>query len=126
MSVHSNCHASPHLAPVSYNICRNVAVLCPLPAMSWSSSVSVGMKGCLCIRLYFGGFHWISCINTKLLYAFTALSFLPSHHVVCLAIPSLTDSGFIKSTPLFSNTLSRRILGSIVESLFFHIPCKFE
>jgi len=122
MSVHCSCHASPHLAPVSFSIWRNVAVLCPLPAMSWSSSVSVGMNGCLFIRLYFGGFHWSPCIMTKLLYAFTALSFLPSHQVVCLAIPSFTDSGFSKSTPLFINTFSRRIRGSIVESLS---PCFF-
>ena len=47
ISVHCSCHASPHLAPVSFSIWRNVAVLCPHPAMSWSSSVSVGMNGCL-------------------------------------------------------------------------------
>ena len=122
MSVQFSCHASPHLAPVSFSIWRNVAVFCPHPAMIWSISVSVGMKGSLCMRLYFGGFHWSPCIMTKLLYAFTALSFLPSHHVVCFAIPSLTDSGLNKSTPLFRSILRIPIRGLIVTSLS---PCFF-
>ena len=56
MSVHSVCQASPHLAPVSFSSCRKVPVSCPHPAMSWSSSVSVGMNGNVSTRLYLGGF----------------------------------------------------------------------
>lgn len=47
MSVHSSAQASPDLAIVSFTTWRKTAVFPLHPAMSWSISVSVGMKGIL-------------------------------------------------------------------------------
>jgi hypothetical protein len=47
ISSHLSHQISPHLAPVSFSICRKVAMRGLHPAMSWSISVSFGMKGSL-------------------------------------------------------------------------------
>jgi hypothetical protein len=43
--------------------CRNVAVLIVQLLMSWSTSVSVGMKGSLLSLSYIGGSHLRLCIQ---------------------------------------------------------------
>ena len=64
MSVHFAVSTSPILAPVSFSICRSVAVLGAAPAISASISCSVGMNGSFVSRLYFGLFH-VFPINFK-------------------------------------------------------------
>ena len=51
VSVQQSWHASPHLTPVSFSNCRKVVILLLHAAMSWSISVSVGMKGIFLIVL---------------------------------------------------------------------------
>jgi len=55
------------------------------PAISWSISVSVGMKGSFRGTLYVGGVHVRLCILRKHVYASAALSFRLLHHS-CLAM----------------------------------------
>jgi hypothetical protein len=57
MSSHLSYQISPHLAPVSLSVCRNVDMRWVHPAMSWSISVSFGMNGILRMHWYSGGFH---------------------------------------------------------------------
>jgi predicted anti-sigma-YlaC factor YlaD len=45
MLEHLSCQASPQRAPVSLSSWRNVAMRLLHAAISWSISVSVGMKG---------------------------------------------------------------------------------
>ena len=45
MSFVFSLHNSPHLAPVSFRVCKNAAVLFPEAAISWSSSASKGTNG---------------------------------------------------------------------------------
>ena len=59
MSVQRMFHASPGLAADSLMSWRNAATLGFVPAMSWSISVSRGMKGRFSIRLYRGGLNGI-------------------------------------------------------------------
>lgn len=53
-SSHLSCQISPHLAPVSFSICRKVAIRLLDPAMSWSISVSLGIKGSFRMVMYTG------------------------------------------------------------------------
>ena len=50
-SIHSSCHASPDLAPVSFRNRRNVAVFGLQPAINSSISRSKGMNGSFLIGL---------------------------------------------------------------------------
>ena len=43
-SIHFMFSVSPYRAAVSLSVCKNVARLCFVPLMSWSSSFSVGMN----------------------------------------------------------------------------------
>jgi hypothetical protein len=51
MSFHLSCHASPLRIPVSLRICRKVDIRLLQAEISWSISVSLGMKGILWIPL---------------------------------------------------------------------------
>lgn len=53
-SHHFKRAASTVLAPVSFNNCKNAPVFQPLPAISWSSKLSFGINGKLCLILYLG------------------------------------------------------------------------
>ena len=58
-SIHLSFIASEIRIPVSLSVCSRVAVLFPHDAISWSSSVSVGMKGIFCCLVIFGFFQLI-------------------------------------------------------------------
>src|SRR3990172_2678823 len=83
-SSHFSVQISPHLAPVSFSICRKVAMRIVQPAISWSISVSFGMNGSLRTHWYSGGSHLPPTIFRNDEYASTALFFLPFLQV-CLA-----------------------------------------
>ena len=50
-SIQRRLHASPGRAAVSFVTCRKAATLLLVPAISWSASVSEGMKGMVSILL---------------------------------------------------------------------------
>jgi len=58
-SIHLSFTASDILVPVSLSVCSSVAVRFPHEAMSWSSSVSVGMNGILVSIFKCGLIHLI-------------------------------------------------------------------
>jgi hypothetical protein len=58
MSIHFSLCASPILIPVSLSICSIVLSFLPHDAVSWSISVSVGMKGIFSSWVYFGLSHF--------------------------------------------------------------------
>ena len=47
MSLVFSLHNSQHLAPVSFRVCKNAAVLFPEAAINWSNSASNGTNGFL-------------------------------------------------------------------------------
>ena len=57
MSVHCTSMASPIRAAVSLRNCRTGARFFDAAAISWSTSISVGMKITFSCRRYVGGFH---------------------------------------------------------------------
>jgi len=50
-SIQRRLHASPGRAAVSFMTCRKAATLLLVPAISWSTSISEGMKGMFSILL---------------------------------------------------------------------------
>ncbi len=79
-SVHSRRLVSPILTPVSFSSWRRGVNFLEQPAMSWSISFSVGMKGSFRATLYLGGSHFRSCILRKHVYVSAALTLRLSHH----------------------------------------------
>jgi len=56
-SIHLIAQASPGLAAVSLMSCVNAALFGSSPLISWSTSISVGMKGNVSILRHLGLFH---------------------------------------------------------------------
>ena len=111
-SCHFSIVASLILMPVSFSVCRSVAVFFPHAPISWSISCSVGINGSLLSGVYFGCFHFLFNVRKNVVYRNTNFIFV-MFLTFRLAMADLTFSGSVMSH-IFDSIFRFRMYASIV------------
>ena len=125
--VHFSNVASDILIPVSLSVWSKAAMRFEHEAISWSSSVSVGMNGILVCSFTFGGFQDLPMNARKAVYVRMNFFCVRLFHCWRFVIVAFVASGFCRSV-IFASWFNPRILDMIValaSPLFFMSNIKF-